>query len=382
MAVQQTEFERYELCIIIFQLLFNLVSIVFNSHTGTPIDLNFKEERALVFDRRFVILEGIKGVANFTNTVIESNEQLPQQITNLENKVEIDDSNRALLERRLDWTSNQDGFNKQLPRFSIFPKMNKKPPRTFGPHSERIELNTLHSFYDVSDWIASRLSNTFDRRKIISPDCSLAFQRDNCRVLLDLRCDFVSLTRVSPQNLLQNLPNTEHPLAPFCADSEVTRKQSLIDIAPVNWEICFEKSHFYSNEVIESELPAGCDVHTIYLSTNHYAFKPMPDRFLQARAMMFMYGYAVRQARRLYGDSSDFGSDRNYQPLTKPITIQCVFINRQKNNIGFGCFQLNTTAFDSPVKNQVWFDRMYDLDDHRDLILTKLTALQLNGFVN
>jgi hypothetical protein len=344
-------------------------------------DVNFKTEKALVFDRRFVLLEGVKGAMNFTNTVLEAEDQLPDSIERLQSKVTIDEKSRSALERQLDWTTDKDGFNKQLPRFSVFPKMNKKPLRSFGPHSERIELNTLHAYFDVSDLIASQLTGAFDRRKIISPDCTLAFERDRRRVLTDLRCDFISLTRVSPDNLLNNVPQTEHPLPPFSVEPESTVSRSLVDIAPINWQICFAKTNFYTDQVIESELPAGCDVHTIHLSTNHFSFKPMPDRFLKGRAVMFMYGYAVRQARRLYGKPNDFANEINYRPLPKPITIQCVFINQQKNNIGFGCFQLNTMSFDSQVKNQLWFDRMYDLNADRDLILKRMTALQLNGFV-
>lgn len=319
---------------------------------------------------------------NFSNTVLESENQLPASIGRLEQSIQLPDSALLMLQRRLEWSTKTDGFNKQLKRQSIFPKMHEKPPRTFGPHCERMEFNILNSYYDVSDLVASRLSNSFDRRKIISPECTLAFDRNGRQVITDLRCDFVTLTPVSEAKLLQNLPQTERPVPLFCEQPSVTKDKEVVDIQPANWEICFEKTHFYPEKVDSSPLPSGSDVHTIFLSTNHYAFKPLPDRFLKARAVMFMYGYAVRQARRLYGDDLNYKSAKNYKQLNTPITIQSVFINQLKKNIGFGCFQLNTLAFDSQVKNQLWFDEMYSLEEEPELILKKLTALQLNGYNN
>lgn len=53
-----------------------------------------------------------------------------------------------------------------------------------------------------------------------------------------------------------------------------------------------------------------------------------------------------------------------------------MYYNQSKNNLGFICFQLNTLAFESEVKNQVWSDGPYDIVEDQEIILRKLIALE------
>jgi hypothetical protein len=47
--------------------------------------------------------------------------------------------------------------------------------------------------------------------------------------------------------------------------------------------------------------------------------------------------------------------------------------------MGFVCFQLNTTSFDSSLKNQVWINGpLLDIED----IMKNFIAFQVNGFVD
>lgn len=53
-----------------------------------------------------------------------------------------------------------------------------------------------------------------------------------------------------------------------------------------------------------------------------------------------------------------------------------MYYNQAKENLGFICFQLNTLAFESKVKNQVWSDGPYDIFEDQEIILRKLVALE------
>lgn len=50
--------------------------------------------------------------------------------------------------------------------------------------------------------------------------------------------------------------------------------------------------------------------------------------------------------------------------------------------MSFASFQLNTTSFDSSVKNQVWLDGAFSIKDDKELILKKVIAINLFGAHN
>jgi hypothetical protein len=153
-----------------------------------------------------------------------------------------------------------------------------------------------------------------------------------------------------------------------------------VDIHPLNWQINFDETNFYPIEY-GFEVPASSSIHSIFVSMGIQSVKPIPDRMIQGKALMYCYGFAAAQARRLYGNPQDFDHPDNYKELPKPVTIQLAFANESKKNLGFVCFQLNTLSFDSQVKNQVWFDgpHSYEYEVDRETILRKMVAFQLHG---
>lgn len=97
---------------------------------------------------------------------------------------------------------------------------------------------------------------------------------------------------------------------------------------------------------------------------------------------MFCYGYAAAQYRNWHGNRDNHEDPVNYQVLQNPILVNNIFSNLSKNSIGFCNFQLNTTSFDSDVKNQVWFNGPFDIDENKELILKKMIAINLFGPYN
>lgn len=100
------------------------------------------------------------------------------------------------------------------------------------------------------------------------------------------------------------------------------------------------------------------------------------------RNILFSYGYAAAQFRRWYGNWDDFRDPTNYVDLDKPILINCIDYNRSKNTVGFACFQLNTLRFDSEIKNQVWMDGPFSIEDDQEKILKKVIAINMHGSFN
>lgn len=228
-----------------------------------------------------------------------------------------------------------------------------------------------------------------------SPHCVVPFIRDSQLVVMNLTSDFMTICHQSTvpasqttqsanpevSDVVQALPMggriVSHSLPVYSANPMTTVSKQLEDISPVDWRINFDETNFYPNTYGFS-LPSNCRVHTLFLSNNNQVQKLQPDRMVQARALLYLYGITVSQARRLYGVPSDHEDSSNYLPINDsgPITSQAVYYNQTKNNLGFICFQLNTLGFDTKIKNQVWTDGPYDIETEQDVILKKLIAME------
>ncbi|RWS17004.1 hypothetical protein B4U79_07015, partial [Dinothrombium tinctorium] len=333
---------------------------------GSPNDPKYKAQRANVFDRKTIILEGYKGACNFSNTVIESESESPEVVKCLQNQVELDSDFMDLVNRRINWCRSDDSLCIPLPRIREFPRLNFNLKRTYGVGYIRTEFNTLLTFYDLSDLFAACNFGFFDRRKVVSPKCLLTFERDQQSAICNLNCDFITLSAHKDQKPL------------FSSNNSETQEKSLPVISPCNWEICFDKTNFYE-ENNEIGIPTYSNVHTIYLSTGFHHQKKFVDRFLKGRVVMFCYGYTVAEARRRFADLSDHRNVSNYGEIPEPVTVQCVFINESKTSVGFAYYQLNTLSFESNIKNQIWFEGPFDLNSEREVILQKMIAIQLLG---
>src|SRR5262249_15293400 len=112
-------------------------------------------------------------------------------------------------------------------------------------------------------------------------------------------------------------------------------------------------------------------LHTLYFT--HNQVRKFDDQYIIGRAIIYCYGYATAAARLAAGDQI------HYKELEDPIPVQCVFINPKDFSLGFVCFQLNTTSFDSSLKNQVWVRS--GITDAAEVIKHFL-AFNVNGFVD
>lgn len=186
-----------------------------------------------------------------------------------------------------------------------------------------------------------------DTRMVESPHCVIPFQRDGELIVMNLTSDFMTIchqTTVRSPSIgsgesseedgrkEQELRGSEegerritHPLPLFSNNPMSTVSRSLDDIHPVDWRINFDETNFYPTTYGFS-LPSNCRVHTLFLSNNSQVMKLQPDRMVQARALLYLYGITVAQARRLYCLPSDFTHPRNYLPISDsgPITAQVI----------------------------------------------------------
>lgn len=349
-----------------------------------------------MFNRKSRLLEGYKGVLNFTNTILESDESLPDCITKNDDKLIVDDEILNTLERRLKWSDELDSNIARCNQKFEFPRMNKWTLPEFGPTLDRKELNVLTTYADCSELLMAKQFGHFYYPRVISPKYEVAFKRGDHRCILDLKCDFVTLQQNPVGELLNlqsdedrkqilnlkygNLPNNENGL--FCNDVESTIEKELIDIEPLNWEINFDLEHFYSDDqqLNKPNKITEQNVDTLFLGNNFNIHKQTPDRIIKGKLLLYLYGFAVGRARRLFGNCENFHNESNYKIIEKPITIKGVFANYSKRNLGFACLQLNTLSFDSVIKNQVWFDGPYDIIEDRDIILNKLALMNLNSY--
>lgn len=358
--------------------------------TGSMLDPNYKEQTELLFVRNARLYEGYKGALSFTNTLLQSDESLPDRIIANEDKLVLDREIVDMLSRRLEWTDKLDSTNARVNTKFEFPRLNKWAIPKYGPTLERKERNLLFTYADCSDLLIAKQFGYFHCPKVLSPKFEIGFMRDGNRCILKLPSDFITLQQdplgelllqqdASRQELNEYLKSKDYL---FCGDVEGTKEKQLIDIRPVNWAINFEKTHFYPDDeqLNRPSRVAEQNVDTVFLGNQFNMHKATPDRIIKGKLLLFLYGYAVGRARHLYGNARNFADEVNYRPLDRPVIIKGVYTNYSKRNLGFACLQLNTLAFDSEIKNLAWFDGPYHIIDDQETILKKLAAMNLDSY--
>ena len=218
---------------------------------------------------------------NFTNTVLEADNTLPSPIVDLEKNITISDDYIKLLSRKLTWAHEEDGLLRKLPKSYEFPKLNKPLRREFGVPVYRKAFNSLLSFYDTCDLFIANNFYFNDRRKIFFPSCLIAFEREGQHIIQNLQCDFITISHRNKDDSSILFPSTD-VLLPFSSLPSSTINRSLESIHPCNWEICFDKSHFYK-ENYNLAIPNTSQIHTIYLTLNTRPLKKFVDRFYKGR---------------------------------------------------------------------------------------------------
>ena len=356
-------------------------------------DPTFMERPALLFTKHFTLYEGFKGAAVFTNSVFEDEDGLPAVHKDLESRITIDDASLDMLNRKLEYATKTDSVLIPMPRWKEFPKMNMNSRRQKGIHPYRKDVSVLRALQMTSEMMISRRYDFFDRRHIEWPACILALEREGHRIVMDLKTEFVTVVKDTPQ--VKVVPSTEsdqkssrvvtpvvqsHTLPVFSSSSLTTIERPLYDISPIDWKINFDEVNFYPDpKEWRMGIKLPYKTNTIFVANNSRIPKAQPDRFVKGRCLLFMYGHAVGQARQLFGVPEDETRSENYKDLPDPVMIQGVYFNATKNNLGFMTMQLNTTSFDSQMKNQVWSEGPFDLESDRNIILRKLTAFNLVG---
>lgn len=337
-------------------------------------DPQFMQRPALVYEKHMTLYEGLKGASHFTNSIIESEESLPAMIAETEARVTLDDKTSDLLKRRLQWSTRGDSITTKMPKYREFPRLNIRPLVKFDIHPFRKDMNILKSYQTVADTMIASRYGFVDRRVVMWPKAKIAFEREGHLCLLDLTTEFVTTTS-SPSVS----SGTQVPV--FDPAPESTVQKTLVPIPPVTWKINFEETNFYpEKESWKLGVQKPHQIQTIFLANNNIIQRLQPDRFIKGRSLLFMYGIAVAQARRLYG-SEDPQDPVNYTDLPTPVTMQCVHYNMTKNNVIFSALQLNTLSFneENSLKNQVWTEGPFDATQDQEAILKKLVALNLIG---
>lgn len=366
--------------------------------SGSKDDPAYQERPGLLYQRHSTLYEGIKGACVFTNTIVESEDALPFFHQELESKLTVDDDSMTLLNDRLQWSTSGDSAMQLMPKAKEFPKLNIIPPRKIGIHPLRRDVSILRSFLLSSDLMINRRFGFLDRRIVDWPSLTVGFERDGHRIVIDLTTDFATLSNFAGGRSLNFLPDTgnsrsneisNNVVAPaisrnelpiFSSTSATTVDEELFNISPVDWRINFEETNIYPREENYCDgIRLPYKVHTMFLSNNNVNPKLQPDRFVKGRALLYAYAAAVSHARQLNQLPKDLTDPKNYIELPDPITVQVVFYNMTKNNMGFVAFQLNTLSFESQLKNQVWFDGPYDLETQRDILLKKASVFNLAG---
>lgn len=293
----------------------------------------------------------------FTNTVCESGSNLPDSLLSLD-CIQVDDELIDLAARRINWCLKSDGILIRLPVERTWPHLDQKLPRQWGIPLNRREHNVLKTFHDLTEMFIAKNYGFIETHKISFPDCVLPLERDGRQIILDLECDFVTI-------------NTSQHASPLFSNTPlITLDKSLASIYPLTWPSAFHETNFYPTD-FSFQIPVSTSIQSIYLSQNE--LKDLNNDNFVGRALLFCYGFAVAQARQQYGEGVA------NKELADPIPIQCVYINPKDFTLGFVCFQLNTTSFDSPLKNQVWIDGPYPYTDYKS-ILKRMVSLQINGY--
>lgn len=245
--------------------------------SGEPDDPYYKKEIAYVFNRSTKQWEGFKGALNFTNTILEG-EELPQDIAAIEETVNLDQDILDYLDRKLRFALHTDGMMNKLPPLKEFPFISKTPPKIAGVPISRKESNILNAFYEAANLHICKKYGLMDRRRLNNPECIYPFERESRRCILDLWCDFLTLSRREKNSFCLPSDNS----VKIFKDPSSTEDENLVDIHPINWEICFDPTHLWPEKYVMST-PIDDQIHTIYLTDCAIRFKPLPDRMAKGR---------------------------------------------------------------------------------------------------
>lgn len=263
-----------------------------------------------------------------TNTLLESDELEANPPFELA-KEDIDN-----VQRQYDWSINQDSVLTRLPRLREWPKINIRPVSKYGPSKERQETNVLNSMLDYSHTLLAKyyhqqkdqekLNEILSRRSTAFPRCNVQAIRDNEEFCLNLIIDSLTVSK-APLPLIEPNPNS-------------TTQKNLIDISPRSWRSVLEKSKQYSleNSLV---LPPEVYPHTIQLASRIKRVHKDPGD-LMARCMVHAFGTA-------------FQYKLNY-PISEPVVVQAIGFELPSAEFYFMRYQLNSTDFNGPIKNQAW----------------------------
>ena len=377
---------------------------------GSKDDPLYQQRPAFLYNYGLTLYEGIKGANHFTHSIVEEN-SFPPLLLKLEERLEempeVVEKFLPLLENRLHHALKGDSGLILLPKLREFPRLNWGQPRRADVHPFRRDELVLKAFSETSDLLVATKFSLNKNRKIQWPSCIVPFERNELLCVLDLKTNWITAQAACPvfnepkssnvdiqeestsisQEHSGKLAKTKFGLRPvplplFSSEPSITLEKELPIIDPVDWRINFSETNFYPT-TYDYSIPEPYRVNTIFLTNNTANPKPQPDRMVFGRGILYCYGYLVSVARRLYGLPRDPANEINYKDLPTPLTVQLAFYNGTKSNIGFICFQLNTLSFDSNMKNQVWLDGPYSIDDTRGL-LKKFSAINLlsQGYCN
>ena len=323
-----------------------------------PSDPAYQSRAALVFTRHRKLLDPLNQSLFFSNAVLEGDQQLPESIERIMSNVEVDPNYADLLQRQLKWSTEGDSTLRKLPIDRVFPALDQRPPRVWGTPEARKELNYLRTLEDSTQIHLSKLFGFTDIYKISYPYCVVPYERENKLIVLDLETNFITVTK------------REESLGLFSTTPLMTIDKPLASIEPLSWTTCFLENNIYPTDY-SFQMPANHNIHTIYFT--HNQLRKLETSSLVGRAIIYCYGYTTAMARLA------FGEEINGKEIPDPIPIQCIFINPKDFSLSFLCFQLNTTSFNSSLKNQVWIKS--DVTDLNEVI-KHMISFQANGFVD
>ncbi|KAK6173314.1 hypothetical protein SNE40_016789 [Patella caerulea] len=292
---------------------------------------NYNEEPAYVYTRGSRIMEGSKQACILTKSI--SFNGFPDTIKPLIGRFQAQDQDK-LIQRYIMQSQKWDPSKEPLPKRIDTANVGYKFTREYGIPKKRsigiLMRNLIRLCQSTGDQFPSILS---DLRLI--PDAYLGshYYYQGKLVIFEANAKYL---------LMSN-----QPMKAFEGEDKIDESvnQKLLNMYPLSPLINIPKRNCYRIQNIagfQKEF-SHSHPHTIFLINNNF----WRDDSNQAMGLFNCFGYAVTQARKLYG---------NEQNLSKPICVQCV--NMNQTTINFTFFQLNTTDFSSQhgVKNFVWFD--------------------------
>ncbi|XP_069498236.1 large ribosomal subunit protein mL37 [Ambystoma mexicanum] len=162
------------------------------------------------------------------------------------------------------------------------------------------------------------------------------------------------------------LLNAKSPLEPLASRDEVlaTANHVLETFDPISPTIDLQETHVYEefNDPGFKEGYPYAHPHTLYLTNvcNPPGGPPFNPEHLRAKMIMFAFGNALANAKRLYGEEA--------KVLDRPVVVQSVATDGRL--FQFLVLQLNTTDLNSSdgVKNLIWIDSDQLLYDYANYL--------------